>query len=323
MAILDQPEDAEYLRRLYWDHNYTLRGIALECNTNPTTVRDRMKHHGISVRSAKEASHIRHKESGRRDLISSDDLYDLYQNKLMSCEKIAEKVGVAGGIVHRWLKELKILTRTIGEANHLARGQEGCLSEEAIEWLNGELLGDACVYGCRQNSGRVHYSSKYKEYIDYVSNTLEYYGIKQTGVIRVNHTYKIRNEPFKAPSRVYIYQSRKYGVLRDLYDKWYDNGIKKVPRDLELTPLTCRQWYLGDGGLNTRYKNITLYTNGFEENCIDFLIEKLAQLGFGVVKTKRKAIKMHKHSVEPFLNYIGSCPVECYQYKWDLSRVKK
>jgi hypothetical protein len=35
---------------------------------------------------------------------------------------------------------------------------------------------------------------------------------------------------------------------------------------------------------------------------------------------KKGLICISKKSIHEFLNYIGECPVSCYQYKWETSR---
>ncbi|GAJ16322.1 unnamed protein product, partial [marine sediment metagenome] len=47
--------------------------------------------------------------------------------------------------IWRWLKRLNILCRSYGEANHLRQANHCNLSPKAIEWINGELLGDGCL----------------------------------------------------------------------------------------------------------------------------------------------------------------------------------
>ena len=94
-----------------------------------------------------------------------------------------------------------------------------------------------------------------------------------------------------------------------------------MPRDIKLTPLVCRQWYIGDGCLK-HPKNgrpyIELSTCGFSISDVSWLVGELNKLG---IKTTRcnsnNIIEISTHSTRAFLNYIGECPVECYKYKWN------
>jgi len=198
--------------------------------------------------------------------------------------------------------------------------QKHCnLSQEAEEWLNGELLGDGCLQSPNAStypisrSARFKYGSKYLKYCQYVSDTLNSFGIEQSGKITERYHKDWGNYS-------YCYNSRCYVELLPTQKKWYPEGKKIVPKDIELTPLVCRQWYIGDGCL-VRKKwnrlNITLSTYNFSIPDVEWLVKELNKLKF---KTTRKPsnniIHISSYSTQDFLNYIGECPVICYQYKW-------
>jgi hypothetical protein len=185
------------------------------------------------------------------------------------------------------------------------------LPREAIEWISGELLGDGslCFHPC---SAQFMYGSKYFEYCEYVKNILEAFGIIGGKI------HKRYHKKFDCYS--YHYNSHRYVELLPIRKKWYPEGKKIVPRDIKLTPLVCRQWYIGDGCLrnNNRRSYIKLYTYGFTILDVEKLVKQLISLGF---KTTRQSIHNIIHisqdSTKEFLKYIGLCPVECYQYKWN------
>jgi len=191
------------------------------------------------------------------------------------------------------------------------------LSQEAKEWIDGELLGDGSVLSYTSYSAEINYTSKYFEYIKYVSDTLLSFGIAQAGKIYKRY-YKQSNIPN------YQYKSCRYVELLPIRNKWYSNGKKIVPRDIKLTPLTCRQWYIGDGYLTKDYPAIYLCTYGFSVADVEWLVKQLRDLE---LKTTREpgnnAVYISAHSTQDFLAYIGKCPVECYQYKWDYHSIKR
>ena len=187
------------------------------------------------------------------------------------------------------------------------------LTHEAVDWINGELLGDGCLcsqYGC---SAAFHYSSKYLEYIQYVSNTLNSFGVEQVG--------SIRKVVRKNGHSCYNYASRSYVELLLIRNRWYPNGKKKVPRDIVLVPTTLRQWYIGDGCLQHNFARapwIILATDSFSIYDVDWLVEQLSEIG--ISSTRRPSnnrICISSVSVKAFLDYVGECPVDCYKYKWD------
>jgi len=202
----------------------------------------------------------------------------------------------------------------------MSRGNHCNLSIEAIHWLYGELLGDGCLPKRSRRATLFNYTSKYKEYIKYVRNTLNSFGIKQAGKI-----YKRYHSDMDCYT--YNYVSLTYPELLTIRKKWYPEGKKIVPKDIELTPLVCRQWYIGDGQLEIREKHrprIKLTTDSFSIPDVNWLVKQLNNLGF---KTTRQPstnrIYVPPYSVKNFLDYIGECPVKCYQYKWNYENGRK
>lgn len=240
-------------------------------------------------------------------------LYDKYKCEKLSTYQIGHICGVSPHTICYFLKKYSIKIRSIGERHHLSTGNHCSLSPKAIEWIDGELLGDGCLFPISKYSARFHYGSKYNEYINYVSNTLCDFGIRRTGKIGLR-----KNANFH---KIYQYVSKGYIELKLIYEKWYPNGKKIVPEDLELTPLVCKQWYIGDGSLCNNEivrSNIMLYTYCFTIDCVEYLVKQLNKLGFKSTRQpSRNMIHISTKSTLDFLKYIGDCPVECYQYKWD------
>ena len=182
------------------------------------------------------------------------------------------------------------------------------ISNEALDWIEGELLGDGslCSFTC---TARFRYSSKHLEYINYVSDTLAQFGIMQAGKIRRRVTCAVG----------YNYSSLSYTDLFDIWVMWYAYGNKQVPRDLKLTPTVCRQWYMGDGSIHKSSRAIFLATNAFPVADVKWLVQQLA--GIGILATHhsaRNVIYIPAKATKDFLGYIGECPVKCYKYKWKL-----
>ena len=206
-------------------------------------------------------------------------------------------------------------------AKHLTQVNHCKLSEEATNWINGELLGDGCLKLKSPKpesiySARFDYGSKYEEYIRYVSDTLSSFGIEQSGKIGKRHSYNCENPD----CYTYHYTSRSYVELLTIYKKWYPNGKKIVPRDIRLTPLTCRQWYIGDG--NLKGLSVRLFTNSFPISDVEWLIKQLISLGFKATRRRYyNIIGISTCSTKEFLDYMGSCPVNCYQYKFNYKHI--
>lgn len=231
-------------------------------------------------------------------------------------KKSATQIGIDLNLCHQtilnWLKKYNIPRRSLSESFHLRQVNHCNLSQKAIEWLNGELLGDGYMRG-NNWSGQFGYTSKHREYIEYVVRMLNRFGLKTNGTIR-----KRINKQHGAIS--YSCVSLSYKELKPFYDYWYPDGKKHIPKDLPLTPLTLRQEFIGDGGLvkqKGKTTRILLSTNGFFIPEVERLVKRLNEKGFLCYRRKASnQIAFSSCITEKFIDYIGKCPVECYQYKW-------
>lgn len=238
----------------------------------------------------------------------SDELSDFQIGKILK---------VNSETIRHWRKKFNIVSRARGDAVSLVKSNHCVLSPEVLEWINGELLGDGSILPVSKYSAQFWYGSRFPEYVNYVSNMLKSFGIKQTGKIK-----RVYSKEFDC--HWYCYNSLAYSELLLLREKWYPRGKKIAPRDLKLTPMTCRQWYIGDGRLSNpkNYSSsISLCTYGFPVADVKWLVEQLINLSFKATWHKANLIYLSVYSVEDFLSYIGSCPVKCYQYKWKFTHV--
>lgn len=245
---------------------------------------------------------------------SKEWLEKKYLNEKLSTYQIAKLSKTSDVNIIRYLRKYDIPRRSFNECRHLRSGNHCQLSSEAIKWLDGELLGDGCLFSQSIYSARFIYASKYLEYIQYVSNTLKSFGIKQSG--KINKRYHKNMDCY-----TYQYSSLTYAELLPIHLKWYPEGKKIVPKDIKLTPLVVRQHYIGDGHLahpkNSR-PYIRLCTNSFSISDVERLITQLIKLGYKAVRQlSNNSIYISTQSTKDFLNYIGKCPVKCYQYKFN------
>lgn len=112
-----------------------------------------------------------------------------------------------------------------------------------------------------------------------------------------------------------------YRTLLPEYNRWYINGEKVVPKDIDISdPVLLANWYMGDGSLN---KNpswwIQLHTNSFTKLDVEFLIEQFKEklnIHANIVYWKKQPIiKLHKNNVNKFLDIIASYIVPSFDYK--------
>lgn len=270
--------------------------------------------------------------------ITSEWLYNEYINKQKNITKIANESTYDRVTIRKYIKKFNIPKRTQSEENLLVLSNHVNLSNEAKEFIYGELLGDGHLKSIK-HSASFTYSSKYKKYVEWIFNKFKNFDINfskkiyKDKTLRYINNYKIDNVSFRANTYFYI-------ELLNIHRKWYNNKLKIVPKDLQLTSLMVRQWYIGDGNLkrkfnkkyNKYYYHISLCTNGFTKKETEFLSNLLNKtLNISSIIYKRKdyinkdkgdgyIIYINKQKdINEFLTYIGNIPKEIeniYGYKW-------
>ncbi len=253
-----------------------------------------------------------------RDYKNKEVLYDLYVNQKFPMAKIGKMFNTSSSSICYHLNKLNIPTRSKSEAVHLGLSNNVNLDNVSRDFIYGELLGDMTLTQQSVYSAHVGYSSKYREYIEWLAKTLDDFGLEQTGRIRKNSFVSFKNYHAVA----YSYSSRDYPELLGIKKMFYPIGKKIIP-DIDFTPLVLRQWYIGDGTVGrTRSSHCTkdfivLNTQGFKPMYVQRATMKLNDMGFRVAyQPANNVIAIKGCSVVDFLDYIGPCPVECYSYKW-------
>ena len=292
--------DESWLKHQYLDLKKSQTEIARMCGVSQGTISNAIRKFDIPT--------CQKEETVRKNI---QELKRLYSSG-WSQRKIAKHFQVDQKVIYKIMREFGIEAREPDEtrANHVRLGQS------ALEFINGELLGDGCLFAKNDKSACYEHGSQYPEYLDWLSRVFEDFGLKQMGHIHMRKTNW---------SVGFYYQTLSYRELLPLYRKWYPDGKKIVPRDLKLTPLTCRQWMIGDGYLG-HPPFITFATYGFSHEDIAFLAQQLVDLGFQVsLPSGTPIIRIQKRSVQDFLDFIGPCPdpiKSLYGYKWDLQLTK-
>jgi len=239
-----------------------------------------------------------------------DFMYEEYMIRKKSIRQLSRELKRDRNVIKKWLIRFDLLIRGEAEATHLVEANHCSLTPKIKEFIDGELLGDMYIESRCPFSASISYTSKYKEYLIWLSGILTKYGIQQAGKIKIGS------------NGIPYYHSRKYPELLEFRKRFYPHGTKIVPKDIELTPLVCRQWYIGDGCLQKREKHrpyIELSTDGFSVSDTQLLVLKLKELNFRTSRyNSNNKIRISGYSTEDFLDYIGKCPVKCYAYKWCL-----
>ena len=220
------------------------------------------------------------------------------------------------------------LIRQINSENQRKKEWTSLLDDkEFCEIIDGELLGDGCIYRKKvKNRQCYEYSfiagSIHKDYAQYLHGILS----KKLGSEAKIGICKPKYRKDFGWSKTFYSVRFSNVVFNPFYERWYPHGSIKttVPDDLKLTPKVCLHWYMGDGSLDCRLNkkmfDLSLHTENFEDASINILIEKMSTSGFDMKKKasskKYTLLRIHGNKARSFLAYMGKSPVKSLSYKW-------
>lgn len=162
------------------------------------------------------------------------------------------------------------------------------------EVLDGLLLSDAFVSRHNWQHGSYFAMSQVQWRLSWLRLLKELFEAR-------GFTASIRPRPLTNSNVLYIGVNQLFNLARDRY---YPDGVKAVPRDLKLTPISTLLWYLGDGNL-AYSRNSPQVTLG---GC-SFSITDLGRLGSEVYKITQVETSITRQvrgdRVYPVLRLVG------------------
>lgn len=109
--------------------------------------------------------------------------------------------------------------------------------------------------------------------------------------------------------------------------RWYPEGKKIAPHDIDITKSLLLWWYIGDGHLYRKkdrpnYRRVQLCTQGFTTKDVMFLIDKLKGfLSINSIYIENNGICIGKNALCKLANMLGLySPLPDYQYKFEFGR---
>jgi len=240
-----------------------------------------------------------------------DHVYNVMRLNIQDTAKI---LGVHPATVSRC-----IVRNGIRKRNTQGRRLNPCvLTACQKEVVIGALLGDGGVVAGNRESAHLTYASKSEQHATYVANYLRSVACPAHKE-KLSITTQYDNRTDKSYTR-HCFRSVCDTTFRAVHRLWYPCGVKMIPRDTKLSPLSCLIWYLGDGGLNKQTGNITLATNCFaREEIEEILLPQLSQFVACIYKRNGEgqfAVRIPRRNVPMFLAHIGPCPFNDYVHKW-------
>ena len=140
--------------------------------------------------------------------------------------------------------------------------------------LDGLLLGDASItrYGylsLRQTDAR-------RGWLEHVAKHLAVFGVSSKIVSNKlpNRAQYIDGHRINTKENSLLY-TPCYVELKTQRSRWYPDGVKHIPKDIVITPLSLAYWFCGDGTGN-KNGSISFCTNSFSESEVRALAEILS-----------------------------------------------
>jgi len=304
----------EILEKMYWENGMSIYEIAEEIGVSKSTVSNFLHYYGIPIRSMSQRGLF---GTGQYDVeIPPKSLLEQYYlQEKMTQQEIADILKVSQRVLRGWFSAYNIPTRSVSERLHIRQANHIALSDEARQFIDGDLLGDGGLRGSSVYSAALYHSQSSRGFSEWLVKKLEGFGFEIPNGIQKIITYRKGKRLFS-----YRFITRFYVELRPLLKRFYPNGEKIVPPDIDLSPLSVLLWYLGDGGMSRIYSAITLATCCFSMSDIELLRRKLQKIGFDArYVPSNNLLSIKSASVADFLTYIGDYPIDLngvYDYKF-------
>jgi len=185
----------------------------------------------------------------------------------------------------------------------------GRLNQKQISLIYGSLLGDGymrIIPGRKDAFLEINHSIKAKKYVDWKYNILKN--------ICISEPKERKNNEGRIAYRFFTKQSKE---LTQIYNLFYKNKRKVIPKSLKLDPVILAIWYMDDGS-KTSKSDIYLNTQQFSIKDQKFLLHLLREIGVKARLNKDKKyyrIRILKESIQIFMDFIKKEIEESMNYK--------
>lgn len=322
--------DVEWLKDHYIEQKLTCTEIAALVGCSKDGVLVALRRAGIAKRTAGESIFERNQRHGYRSrkyalLNDREWLHGKYIVEKCSTEEIADMVNAKrSNSVRQALLRFGMPVRDFSDGQTRRRQDQHFVKN--VDVINGCLLGDGFFRKYNKQSevcGTAFYKrNKFYDHVLYVASLL----FREGAADRIKpemHYCNGKRLPY------FLIRSAAYKDLNDMYQKWYPDGIKIVPPDLEMNETVLLHWFMDDGSTSWRKRRtvnsvrMIFCTQGFTKEDQQILCDKVNEkfdLGFSVGKSKKKGtgylIRVSELKVNDFFSAIGTCPVPNMEYKW-------
>jgi len=201
------------------------------------------------------------------------------------------------------------------------------LNNEQRQVLTGLMLGDGCLqYSRKETENSNPRLTSARSIIDKNYMFWIYDKIKNLCHSKPNEYHVFDKRTKKTYSSIRL-ASKSLNCLKSMHQEWYDNKIKRLPPNLELTPLILLIWFLDDGSFIKRSQTkfeIKLSTHGFsktENEYLSSLLSKRYSANFRLCQDNNKYyLAASSKGALSFIREINDIFPDCMRRKkekWD------
>jgi hypothetical protein len=245
------------------------------------------------------------------------DVVALYEGG-QSISQVATQMGWGYEKTRRQLRKAGAVIRSPGEGVSLARRAAPFVVTPAVRPLvDGLLLGDGSIErGAFGSRLRLNQCVRHRPWVDMVMASLTNLGIEWGPVQGAEAEVKMAGQTYQRSASVGV-RTRSYGYFTDEHDRWYPSGVKRVPRDVDLSPVSIAHWYFGDGMVGNKGYHAQFATDGFPVEDVELLIERLHGIyGWRPTRTKRNRILISLAADrKELLEMVRPLTPECFSHK--------
>lgn len=260
--------------------------------------------------------------------MNKENLIQVLQS--MNQKQAAKHFGVHLATVKRAIKRYDIKYTKKSGGCHLYRDNpldtNLKLTEVQKDIMIGSLLGDGFLL--KTNIFRIKQKKSRREYVEYLHQEFKPFSTpvrmdkarKPTRLKdgTVSHKLKDWKGGYTWSTS---FSTRKHKIFEDLRAKWYPNGKKILPEDLELNPTIITHWYLQDGCHNKKKGYYKFSTQSFKYEEVEKLSNQL-NLSLGVnsaiqLQDGNPVIYVTKTNGEDILHNLlmENIFFQCFKYK--------
>lgn len=286
----------------------SLPDLGTEYGVAPNTIRNRLQEWGVEIDTVGQRYEWLDDHVG--------EIVEQYVTYEESLQAIADEFGTSAAPIKKRLLEAGVELRPVDYS----------FTEEQVSVIEGELLGDGCIYRRHDTACHFRLESTVKAHPAYVCDLLP------NGVFPNTQPYSLQRSTKWGDNARWIIYSRGQQLFDALHSEWYEqNGDslrKVVPEEFELTETALFHWYIGDGSLSRRENGsyrMHFSTHGFPETSVRQLQTQLDSMGYDnytslashVENGSGLAIYIATASSEKLLNRLASLnTVDEYEYKF-------